>query len=570
MIIKPYKADSPQGTVSRIKNIIALHGIPVKEQQLGDGSMFCSCRIFLAHDEDSSIGTNGKGMDKDYALASGYAEFMERFQNRVIVYPNPACINESCRFFPDEKPYRLNHDEALEKIKEFTPRVLSSDGLKAETVEGVSIPFYHVNSGKVIDVPYSLIRWMNGSNGMCAGNIREEALIQGFCEIFERYCIQEMYRRKIVPPDVPLHVFEGSEVLQRLNDLHDKHGMDFYVKDYSLGEGFPVIGLLLFNADKTKYILHLGADLDPKIALERCFTEVFQGYTVETLAFENDVNTCERLDLFNEFKRSLMYGRGRQHENFFSSSPTYSYTGHTTIQIGRNFQEDLHNICRWIMEKGYNIYIRDNSFLGFPTLHIVVPGLSEIDHAFCNLNRRVCHMQLTENRINPLFRLSTLNDKECIETIEYLNQLDKEAIELFPRNTNLGNTVNRHLLLMFLHIKLGHKEEAIQCLEGYVEYCRSQQRPMRPYYVSMLDILRGKVVADTESRDYLIARSFLSQPEKALSAIDTPLCFNCEQCSLSVGCRFPLLKEIERICQKTMKNNMPKQDSLKEIFNIYA
>lgn len=46
MIIKPYKADSPQGTVSRIKNIIALHGIPVKEQQLGDGSMFCSCRIF--------------------------------------------------------------------------------------------------------------------------------------------------------------------------------------------------------------------------------------------------------------------------------------------------------------------------------------------------------------------------------------------------------------------------------------------------------------------------------------------------------------------------------------------
>ena len=186
MIIKPYKADSPKGTVCKIKNIIALHGIPVKELQLGDGSMFCSCRIFLDHDEDSSIGTNGKGMDKNYALASGYAEFMERFQNRVIVYPNPACIDESCRFFPDEKPYSLNHDEALEIIREFTPRTLPSDGLKAEIVEGVSLPFYHVNNGKVEDIPYSLIRWINGSNGMCAGNIREEALIQGFCEIFER------------------------------------------------------------------------------------------------------------------------------------------------------------------------------------------------------------------------------------------------------------------------------------------------------------------------------------------------------------------------------------------------
>lgn len=546
-----------------------MHGIPVKEMQLGDGTRFCSCRIFLSHDEDSSIGTNGKGMDKNYALASGYAEFMERFQNRVIVYPNPASINESCRFFPDEKPYKLNHDEALEKIRKFTPRVLPPGGLEAPTIEGVSLPFYHVNNGKVEDVPYSLIRWINGSNGMCAGNIREEALIQGFCEIFERYCIQEMYRREIVPPNVPLYAFEGSDVMQRLNELRDRYGMEYHVKDYSLGEGFPVIGLLLFNSDKTKYILHLGADLDPRIALERCYTEIFQGYTAETMTFENDVNACERLDVFNEFKRSLMYGRGRQHKEFFTSPPSYSYSGHTTIPIGRNFQEDLHNICQWIMRKGYDIYIRDNSFLGFPTLHIVIPGLSEIDHTFCNLNRRVYHMQLTENRINPLFRLSTLNDKECLETIGYLSQLDKEAIELFPRNSNPKNIVNRHLLLMLLHVKLGHKEEACQCLEGYAEYCRTQQRPMRPYYARMLDILRGAVATDTESHDYLIARSFLAHPEKALSAIDTPSCFNCDQCPLSDGCRYPLLEEIERICQETMKNNMLKQDSLKEIFSSY-
>ncbi|GCB33673.1 YcaO-like family protein [Bacteroides faecalis] len=570
MIIKPYKADVPLRTVKRIKNIIAKNGLPVKEMQLGDGSKFCSCRIFLSYDEDSSIGTNGKGMDMNYALASGYAEFMERFQNRVIIYPNPACIHEHCRFFPDEKPYRLNHEEALEKIKKFMPRVLSSDGLEAEIVEGVSVPFYHVNNGKVEDVPYSLIRWINGSNGMCAGNIHEEALIQGFCEIFERYCIQEMYRRKIVPPDVPLHVFEGSDVIQRLNELRDKYCMEYYIKDYSLGEGFPVIGLLLFNSDKTKYILHLGADLYPQIALERCYTEIFQGYTAETLTFENDVNDCERLDVFNEFKRSLMYGRGRQHEKFFTSSPTYLYSGHTTIPIGRNFREDLHNICQWIIAKGYNIYIRDNSFLGFPTLHIVVPGLSEIDHTFCNLNRRVYHMQLTENQINPLFRFSTLNDMECFETIKYLSLLDKEAIELFPRNLNPKNIVNRHLLLMFLHVKLGHKEEAIQCLEGYAEYCRSQQRPMRSYYVRMLDILQGRLSAeDTKSHDYLIARSFLSFPEKALLAIDTPTCFNCNRCPLAIGCRYSLLKDIEKICQETMKNNMPKQDSLNKIFSSY-
>lgn len=566
MIAKSYKADTPAGTVCRIKNIIAAHKLPVMEMPLGDGYMFCSCRIYLSRDEDTSIGTNGKGMNREYALASGYAEFMERFQNRVIVYPNPACIDEPCRFYPDETPYRWNPEEALEEIKRFVPRVLPPDGLKAGTVEGVSLPFYHVNSGKVKDIPYSLIRWINGSNGMCAGNIREEALVQGFCEIFERYCIQEMYRREIVPPDVPLSVFEGTEVLERLNELRDKYNMDYYVKDYSLGEGFPVIGLLLFNGDRTKYILHLGADLNPEIALERCYTEIFQGYTAETLVFENDVNACERLDMFNEFKRSLMYGRGRQHGNFFTASPSYSYSGHTTIPIGGNFREDLHHICRWIMAKGYDIYIRDNSFLGFPALHIVVPGLSEIDHAFCNLNRRVYHMQLIENRINPLFRFAALDEAECLETIEYLNQLDKEAIELFTRNFNPKNTVNRHLLLMLLHVRLGQKEEAARCLEGYAEYCRSQQRAMHSYYGQILEILQGRTVADTDARDYMIARSFLDHPEKALKAIDTPVCFNCRQCLLSVGCRYPLLKEIERISQKAMKENMPVQDSLNEIF----
>lgn len=218
------------------------------------------------------------------------------------------------------------------------------------------------------------------------------------------------------------------------------------------------------------------------------------------------------------------------------------------------------------MDKGYSIYIRDNSFLGFPTLHIVVPGLSEIDHAFCNLNRRICHMQLTENKINPLFRFATLNETECLETIEYLSQLDKEAIELFTRNSNPKNMVNRHLLLMLLHAKLGHKEEMIRCLEDYVAYCHAQQRPVRLYYQRMLDILQNVGVADTEANDYLIAHSFLAHTEKALRAIDTPTCFDCNQCPLAEGCRYPLLKEIENISQKAMRNNMPVQGSLNEIF----
>ena len=563
---KPYKADTAQGTLNRIKTIISKHSIPVQEQKLGDDKRFYSCRIFLSHDDDSSIGTNGKGMNREYAMASGYAELMERFQNRVIVYPNPASINAPCRFFPDEKPYHWEKSEIIENVRRFVPRVMSSDSLEVDKVDGVSIPFYHVNTATTVQVPYSLIRWVNGSNGMCAGNIREEALIQGFCEIFERYSMQIMYCKEIVPPEVPLSVFEGTEVLERLYELRDNHGMEFSVKDYSLGEGFPVIGLLLFNNDKSKYILHLGADLNPEIALERCYTEVFQGYTAETLKFENDVNDCEKFDTFNEFKRSLMHGRGKQHSKFFTSKPSYSYKGHTTIPIGGSFKEDLHNICNWIIAKGYDIYIRDNSFLGFPSLHIVVPGLSEIDHTFCNLNKRISHMQLTENRMDPLLRLTTLNDAECYETIAYLNRMDKDVINLFARNSHPNNSVNRHLLLMFLYVKVGNRQEAAKCIEAYVKHCKTKGLTVRPYYERMLDIIYGRNIKDITSSDYKIAKAFLDHPEKALHAIDTPKCFDCEKCTLANGCRYTLLKNIEDITQCAMKKYDFDQTLLSNLF----
>lgn len=563
---KEYKADSPEHTVKRIREKIAKLGIPIREITLGDGKMFFSCRITITRDDDSSIGTNGKGMNESYARASGYAEFMERLQNRAIIYPNPASINAPCRFFPDEKDYCWTHAEAETNIKKYAPRVYPAEtGLNAQKVEGKSLPFYHVNSGETIEFPYSLIRWTNGSNGMCAGNISEEALIQGFNEIFERYCIQEMYLRKITPPDIPLSEFEGTEILRRLEYLRDVYGMDFRVKDISLGEGFPVLGLLLYNPDKTKYIVHLGADLNAHVALERCFTEIFQGYTAETLRFDNDINDCEKLDLFNEFKRSLMHGRGRQYSSFFNETPSYPYQGHTTIPEGSDFREDLHNICQWIMNKGYNIYIRDNSFLGFPTLHIVVPGLSEIDSTFCDLNRRVDHMQLTENRFNPLFRLSTLDPEECKETIGYIEQLRDDGINLFTRNNNPMNHVNRHLLLMILYVRISQNEMALYHLKEYEKFCFQSHKEMQKYYYEIKHLLQGETI-DTHSRDAKIALAFVSHPENALHTIAAPNCFDCEHCEISQGCRYPLLIEVEDIIQQAMADRIINQLKLKEIF----
>lgn len=527
---KPYKAAAPQETVIRIKNIIQRTGMPVREQILGDDNMFFSCRVSITNDDDFSIGTNGKGMNNEYALASGYAEFMERLQNRVIVYPNPASVGSPYRFFPDEMDYEWSsREEIIKYVKKYTPAALPEEGITANTLKGRQISFLHLNTKEVKQVPYSLIRWVNGSNGMSSGNILEESLIQGFCEIFERFALQQMYLRSIVPPNVPISTFQGMEILSWLEKVRLEYGLEYEIKDLSLGKGFPVLGLLVYSSDRSKYILQLGADLNPEVALQRCFTEIFQGYTATTLSFENNVNTCEKFDLFNEFKRSLTYGRGRLPQSFFCCEPSYEYRGHTSIAIGKTFREDLSNICQWIMNKGYDIYIRDNSFLGFPTTHIVIPGMSDIDYHFCRLNRRILHMDLTENQKNPLFSLRHLTTETYMKTIEYIESLDSVGVDLFTRSTNPNNHVNRHLLLMVLYIRMNDKDKAIHYQQVYNKEHRG-----------------GRIITD-ELLDKL-----MEYPYRIFDTILVPDCFNCESCQIKKGCRYPLLRKVEDSIQRAM------------------
>lgn len=106
-----------------------------------------------------------------------------------------------------------------------------------------------------------------------------------------------------------------------------------------------------------------------------------------------------------------------------------------------------------------------------------------------------------------------------------------------------------------------------KCIEDYISHCNEKSISVKAYYQRMLDIIQGKAIENTSSKDYLIAKAFLNNPQKALCAIDSPSCFNCDDCALSSGCRYPLLKEIEDISQKAMKEYMPDQNSLKELFS---
>ena len=84
--MKEYKQSLPINTVYRVKDILKNVGILTKDTHYGQYP-FYSCRVSIGNSEVSifDIGTNGKGRTFEYSMASGYAEFLERLQNQVLL-----------------------------------------------------------------------------------------------------------------------------------------------------------------------------------------------------------------------------------------------------------------------------------------------------------------------------------------------------------------------------------------------------------------------------------------------------------------------------------------------------
>lgn len=80
----------------------------------------------------TDIGTNGKGMKKSYALASDYAEFMERLENLHLDSFTELIPDRKYGFylFPDEKIIHI--DKLIEQKDPFLMLYFNKTKLKKE------------------------------------------------------------------------------------------------------------------------------------------------------------------------------------------------------------------------------------------------------------------------------------------------------------------------------------------------------------------------------------------------------------------------------------------------------
>lgn len=191
------KDKNPEETIRFIEQILHENGLEYSvKSELDNCDCFYSVRVEI-NKNGTIIGSNGKGMTKELALASGLAELMERLQSRngmkfwysTKYYPNKAFESEYISNSIFDENIRADFGE-FEKSDIASFRIDYEDAITKEK----------------IGVPNRLLNLLCGSNGLCAGNSKEEAVVQGLSEIFERYVRKLISKEHISCPYIKKNI----------------------------------------------------------------------------------------------------------------------------------------------------------------------------------------------------------------------------------------------------------------------------------------------------------------------------------------------------------------------------
>lgn len=579
----------PEYTIQNIRDILISNGLFPHETFWASHAKNCY-NLRLELDGFPEIGTNGKGISRPYALASAYGELMERLESGILLKQTFGLMKEVIRKYPDSRVEKLG--ETVKRLDNLFNKILEKE--KGTTLEPfldlkfTNLPYYHINSKTEVYLP-ELMSFISGSNGMCAGNTADEALVQGLSEIMERYVSKKIEITEYDFPDIPLEEVSNPTLNEMIADLQNK-GYKIVIKDLTLGGVYPCLGVIIIDINTMNFFISLGAHPLFDIALQRCITEAFQVDQIQTkLNAFSSLFDNENINRFRQLKTGAHKGNIKIFE---SSKPSTAYKA-AFVKSNSSNDEMLKFICSKLISMGYDIYIRNTSYLGFPSYRIYVNGMSE---------KAPLAQTLKEISSNFPLKKYLLNLKNCdVNELQILAGMFEELNDEFERDKFtpankyreiLGRCIvifepdtDFHILLKdidyflaILYSRLANYEKAYVYLSKYIHKQHGAFSGVQ-YYLCVLHFFRLKA----QGKDIQEIRNILepvygttalevmddvSVPEKAFQYFDLPSCGDCSHCSYNDGrCSYPNWKSFAQTFQQKVKNYTEGQNELVLLFD---
>ena len=436
--------------------------------------------------------TNGKGATKESALCSALGEFIERTNFNFFYndqFFGEQIANAEFVHYPNEKWFLPGPDDALPEgiLDDTTREIYDPEGELCashliDTNSGradrgiVSLPFMRHSDGETVYFPSNLIENLYLSNGMSAGNTLAEAQVQCLSEIFERAVKKQIIEQELALPDVPAEVLQRyPEIVEGIEAL-EAQGYPVLVKDASLGGQFPVMCVTLMNPKTGGVFASFGAHPSFHVALERTFTELLQGRSLEGFNdFPAPTFNSMAVTEPNNYVEHFIDSSGVISWRFFSARSDIEFCDWDFSGSGaRSNEEEAATLFGLLEELGLESYVAVRDELGAPVCRILVPGFSEVypveDLVWDNTNMALDYREdiLNLHRLDDAALAALLERLEESQLDEHMTIITLIGIE-FDENTIWGQLTILELKLL-INLALGQHEEALERVEMFLQY----------------------------------------------------------------------------------------------------
>jgi ribosomal protein S12 methylthiotransferase accessory factor len=472
--------------------------------------------------------TNGKGANEKACLASALGEYFERLSCNYFFadfYRGESFSNGDFVHYPDERWFQVTSDqvpeglldEALWEYYDPENQVQPSHLYDTNTGTGASdkprgicaLPYQRLRDNETIWFPVSIIGNIYVSNGMSAGNTKNEARVQSLSEIFERYVKNRIIAEGICLPEVPEAVLNRfPKIVEAIAEL-ESHEYHIRVADASLGGKYPVMSVTLMNPRDATVYASFGAHPSFEVALERTVTELLQGRGLHELdGFSPPSLDLEEVADQHNLETHFIDSSGLIAYDFFRDTPDYEFYD---WDHDANTADEFEYLSGIIHDMGFDIYIADYQHLNVYTCRIIVPGMSDI--------YPVDDIVWNNNNEGALFReqLLSLRNLDKAQWRDIYNRLETggyhdmqrvaEFIGIAPDRGSVWATLRLGELKAMLCLAMGDLEQAAD----WIDWClhMDQLTVCRLHLYNCLNVLLAIELDD--ERDY---RDFVSGLDK--------------------------------------------------------
>jgi len=409
---KGYKVKHPKETIDSIESAFSkiglrIHYVPKEKTALMKHSIVQLGTGVLIPNESKNVTllrSSGKGVAPLLSQASASAELIERFTGYGLaggMMGSYLSIRKSDQKWNNIKMKNQWKDNLfpfhpIENI-DYIP-----EKYREKYIERANAICYSLTRKKLFNYPEEILVKLAGSTGLAAGNMKEEAIVQGLCECLERLC--GMYILDNFPECEQISIDSVTHpTLQKLIDAAHSIDINFKLYDFSFVFDIPIIATLFDHPEwsfppnpycsirKQYPILKVGVATNPEDAAMRCFTEFFQDLSPIHEMISTYFETIHQFEISKLPINEIIHNR-------LDTFTTWCKNGNEPISIDlhkfynverkeismqdiksvydENLKKEIEDIVRTLWNLELEVLVHDitNPILQFPVVRVMLSG----------------------------------------------------------------------------------------------------------------------------------------------------------------------------------------------------